>query len=108
MSTTRRFLEHLLLIMKCAAVVGLQVSSESQVKKLEEQLSESSRRGDDLQRVLTELSVAKNRLTGNLTQLKLSQVSFKRQSLCWCTLIQKLNGLVNLGYPHQHRPASHF
>ncbi|TNN04189.1 hypothetical protein fugu_001218 [Takifugu bimaculatus] len=51
--------------MKCAAVVGLQVSSESQVKKLEEQLSESSRRGDDLQRVLTELSVAKNRLTAD-------------------------------------------
>lgn len=77
MSTTRRFLEHLLLIMKCAAVAGLQVSSESQVKKLEEQLSESTRRGDDLQRVLTELSVAKNRLTGNSTQLKLNQVSFK-------------------------------
>lgn len=107
MSTTRRFLEHLLLMMKCAAVVGLQVSSESQVKKLEEQLSESTRRGDDLQRVLTELSVAKNRLTGNSTQLKLSQVSFKTQSLCWCTLIQKLNGLVKLGYPRQYRPASH-
>lgn len=107
MSTTRRFLEHLLLIIKCAAVVGLQVSSESQVKKLEEQLSESTRRGDDLQRVLTEFSVAKNRLTGNSTQLKLSQVSFKTQSLCWFALIQKLKGLVKLGYPHQYRPASH-
>lgn len=53
---------------------ALQVSSESQVKKLEEQLSESTRKGDDLQRVLTELSVAKNRLTGNLNPFKLSQV----------------------------------
>lgn len=34
------------------------------MKKLEEQLSEANRRGDDLQRALTELSVAKNRLTG--------------------------------------------
>lgn len=85
MSTTKRFLGHLMLIMKCAAVVGLQVSSESQVKKLEEQLSESTRRGDDMQRVLTELSVAKNRLTGNSTKLKLSQISFKTQTLCWCT-----------------------
>lgn len=42
----------------------LQTSSESQMKKLEEQLSEANRRGDDLQRALTELSVAKNRLTG--------------------------------------------
>lgn len=67
MSNSGRFLEHLSLIMKCAAGFGLQVSSESQVKKLEEQLSESTRRGDDLQKVLTELSVAKNRLTGNST-----------------------------------------
>lgn len=44
------------------------------MKKLEEQLAESTRRGDDLQRVLTELSVAKNRLTGNSKPLKLSQV----------------------------------
>lgn len=72
MCTTRRFLEHLLLIMKCAAVVVLQVSAEIQVKKLEEQLSESTRRGDDLQKVLTELSVAKNRLTGNSTQVRLT------------------------------------
>ena len=42
----------------------LQMSSESQIKKLEEQLSEANRRGDDLQRVQTELSVARNRLTG--------------------------------------------
>lgn len=45
----------------------LQVSSDSQMKKLEEQLSEANRRGDDLQRSLTELSVAKNRLTGTST-----------------------------------------
>lgn len=56
---------------------ALQVSSESQVKKLEEQLSESNRRGDDLQRVLTELSVAKNRLTGKSKPLKLRQVRRK-------------------------------
>lgn len=79
MTTTGRFLEHLLLIMNSAGVFVLQVSSESQVKKLEEQLSESTRRGDDLQRVLTELSVAKNRLTGNLKQSQLSQVGFKIQ-----------------------------
>lgn len=36
------------------------------MKKLEEQLSDASRRGDDLQRALTELSVAKNRLTGSV------------------------------------------
>lgn len=42
----------------------LQMSSESQIKKLEEQLSEANRRGDDLQRAQTELSVARNRLTG--------------------------------------------
>lgn len=40
------------------------MSSDGQIKKLEEQLSEANRRGDDLQRALTELSVAKNRLTG--------------------------------------------
>lgn len=40
------------------------MSSDGQMKKLEEQLSEANRRGDDLQRALTELSVAKNRLTG--------------------------------------------
>lgn len=40
------------------------MSSDGQMKKLEEQLSEANRRGDDLQRGLTELSVAKNRLTG--------------------------------------------
>lgn len=45
-------------------VFVLQAASESQVKKLEEQLLETTRRGDDLQRVLTELSVAKTRLTG--------------------------------------------
>lgn len=49
----------------CVFVV-LQMSSDSQMKKLEEQLSEANRRGDDLQRTLTDLSVAKNRLTGTL------------------------------------------
>lgn len=44
----------------------LQTSSESQVKKLEEQLSDASRRGDDLQRALTELTVARNRLAGRV------------------------------------------
>lgn len=34
------------------------------MKKLEEQLAEANRRGDDLQRSFTELNVAKNRLTG--------------------------------------------
>ncbi|MEQ2201654.1 hypothetical protein XENOCAPTIV_015748 [Xenoophorus captivus] len=42
------------------------MSSDIQVKKLEEQLSEANRRGDELQRTLSELSVAKNRLTANL------------------------------------------
>lgn len=42
------------------------MSSESHVKKLEEQLTEANRRGDDLQRTLTELNVAKSRLTGVL------------------------------------------
>lgn len=36
------------------------------MKKLEEQLSDANRRGDDLQRALTELTVAKNRLTGRV------------------------------------------
>lgn len=45
-------------------VFVLQMSSDAQMKKLEEQLSEATRRGDELQRTLTELSVAKNRLTG--------------------------------------------
>lgn len=53
----------------------LQTSSEIQMKKLEEQLSEANRRGDDLQRTLTELSVAKNRLTGTF-HLKLISLSF--------------------------------
>lgn len=44
----------------------LQTSSDSQVKKLEEQLSEANRRGDELQKTFTELSVAKNRLTGTV------------------------------------------
>lgn len=48
------------------SVSVLQTSSDSQMKKLDEQLSEANRRGDDLQRTLTELSVAKNRLTGTL------------------------------------------
>lgn len=52
--------------MSCSVCVVLQTSSESQIKKLEEQLSEANRRGDDLQRALTELSVAKNRLTGTV------------------------------------------
>ena len=46
------------------------MSSDSQMKKLEEQLSEANRRGDDLQRMHTELSVAKNRLIG-MTMLDL-------------------------------------
>lgn len=50
--------------MTCDSCV--QASSDGQTKKLEEQLAEASRRGDDLQRTLTELSVAKNRLTGTL------------------------------------------
>lgn len=54
--------------------VVLQTSSESQMKKLEEQLSEANRRGDDLQRALTELSVAKNRLTGTV-HLKEARIS---------------------------------
>ena len=45
-------------------VCVLQMSSESQMKKLEEQLSEASRTADDLQRAQMELSVARNRLTG--------------------------------------------
>lgn len=49
----------------CVSMI-LQASSDSQMKKLEEQLAEANRRGDDLQRTLTELSVAKNRLTGTL------------------------------------------
>lgn len=36
------------------------------MKKLEEQLSDAHRRGDDLQRALTEFTVAKNRLTGRV------------------------------------------
>lgn len=71
---------------------ALQVSSESQVKKLEEQLLETTRRNDDLQRMLTELGVAKNRLTGHLKLLKLRQVRGKGKvhvtvGLCWCNLI---------------------
>lgn len=60
--------------MSCSVCVVLQTSSESQIKKLEEQLSEANRRGDDLQRALTELSVAKNRLTGTVHP-KLAQTS---------------------------------
>lgn len=48
----------------CCDVTVPQASSDSQMKKLEDQLSEANRRGDDLQRTLTEISVAKNRLTG--------------------------------------------
>ena len=58
----------------------LQMSSESQMKKLEEQLIEANRRGDELQRTLTELSVAKNRLTG-------AHVSFVCNSYVRCTLL---------------------
>lgn len=47
----------------CAGVC-FQASTDAQTKKLEEQLADAIRRGDDLQRMLTELSVAKNRLTG--------------------------------------------
>lgn len=43
-----------------------QMSSDSQVKKLEEQLSEANRRGDELQRTLSELNVTKTRLLGTL------------------------------------------
>lgn len=60
--------------MSRSVCVVLQASSESQIKKLEEQLSEANRRGDDLQRALTELSVAKNRLTGTVHP-KLAQTS---------------------------------
>lgn len=45
-------------------VFVLQMSSDSQTKKLEEQLTEANRRVDELQRMLTELNVAKNRLSG--------------------------------------------
>lgn len=67
--------------MRCCVCVVLQTSSESQLKKLEEQLSEANRRGDDLQRALTELSVAKNRLTGTVKRqvertTKLPQLEF--------------------------------
>lgn len=48
------------------------------MKKLEEQLSDASRRGDDLQRALTELSVAKNRLTGSV-HLKLGRPAVRFQ-----------------------------
>lgn len=47
--------------------VAMQMSSDGQVKKLEEQLYEANRRGDELQRTLSELSVAKNRLSGTPT-----------------------------------------
>lgn len=67
--------------MRCCVCVVLQTSSESQLKKQEEQLSEANRRGDDLQRALTELSVAKNRLTGTVKRqvertIKLPQLKF--------------------------------
>lgn len=42
-----------------------QTSADIQAKKLEEQLSDACSRGDDLQRALTEVNVAKNRLTGS-------------------------------------------
>lgn len=44
-----------------------QVSTDSQLRKLEEQLSEANTRGDDLQKALTEVNVARNRLTGTRT-----------------------------------------
>lgn len=44
-----------------------QVSTDSQLRKLEEQLSEANTRGDDLQKALTEVNVARNRLTGART-----------------------------------------
>lgn len=46
-------------------VFVLQMSSDSQIKKLEEQLTEANKRGEELQRTLTEINVAKNRLSGN-------------------------------------------
>ena len=45
----------------------VQVSTDSQLRKLEDQLSEAHCRGDDLQRALTEVNVARNRLTGTHT-----------------------------------------
>lgn len=63
----------------CCDVTVPQASSDSQMKKLEEQLSEANRRGDDLQRTLTEISVAKNRLTGK-TMLHLWDMSNYRKS----------------------------
>lgn len=66
----------------CCDVTVPQASSDSQMKKLEEQLSEANRRGDDLQRTLTELSVAKNRLTGK-TMLHLT-VTFRNPIVPSC------------------------
>ena len=48
----------------CVWCVSLQASTDIQLKKLEEQLSDACSRGDDLQRALTEVNVARNRLTG--------------------------------------------
>lgn len=59
----------------------LQTSSESQVKKLEEQLSDANRRGDDLQRALTELTVAKNRFAGRV-KLQLLEVTWSLPHCC--------------------------
>lgn len=59
----------------------MQMSSDSQVKKLEEQLSEANRRGDELQRTLSELSVAKNRLSGMLSlEVRASMSSFSKKT----------------------------
>lgn len=63
----------------CCDVTVPQASSDSQMKKLEDQLSEANRRGDDLQRTLTEISVAKNRLTGK-TMLHLWDMNSYRKS----------------------------
>lgn len=59
------------------------------MKKLEEQLSEANRRGDELQRTLTELSVAKNRLTGAVHQVSyintfMDSSSLTEPGFCHC------------------------
>ena len=83
-----------------AAVFVLQMSSDCQMKKLEEQLSESNRRGDDLQRALTELSVAKNRLSGTMMLDSLNSIlaltltqslpkSFKPITV-WCIISSRI------------------
>lgn len=70
----------------------LQTSSESQVKKLEEQLSDTNRRGDDLQRALTELTVAKNRLAGIESRWSDWKSHGQSWSLLWSTIVGTVLG----------------